>query len=268
VCAGEVRKRVAAELLPRSARKLPGDGRLATTASASTACTSLRSTSAVPASPVARSTDRSGCISVGNGFIAARTTTGEPFVTPPSSPPARFVRRRRSGSISSCASDPRVRARAKPSPTSTPLTAWMPMSAPASRASRRSVFSAYDPSPGGTPSAATSTTPPSVSRSPRAASVAAFHPSSVSAPPISTTRLATEIPISARSDLATPPAATCTAVCRALARSSALRTSSCPNLRTPARSACPGRGSVTGFAPLPSGSPSGGHGLIPHSQFV
>ena len=37
---------------------------------------------------------------------------------------------------------------------------------------------------------------------------------------------------------------------------------------TPARSACPGRGSVTGFVPLPCGSPSGGHGLMPHVQFL
>ena len=52
------------------------------------------------------------------------------------------------------------------------------------------------------------------------------------------------------------------------ARSSASRTSSCPYFCTPARSAWPGRGSVTAFVPLPSGSPSGGHGLIPHVQFL
>ena len=76
------------------------------------------------------------------------------------------------------------------------------------------------------------------------------------------------MPIVARSALATEPAATCVAVWRALARSSALRTSSWPYLRTPARSAWPGRGSVTGFVPLPCGSPSGSHGLIPHVQFL
>ena len=37
---------------------------------------------------------------------------------------------------------------------------------------------------------------------------------------------------------------------------------------TPARSACPGRGSVTASLPFPVGSPSGGHGLIPHVQFL
>ena len=36
----------------------------------------------------------------------------------------------------------------------------------------------------------------------------------------------------------------------------------------PARSAWPGRGSVTAFVPLPAGSPSGGHGFIPHVQFL
>ena len=40
-----------------------------------------------------RSTDRSGRISVGSGFIAARTTTSSPLETPPSIPPARFVSR-------------------------------------------------------------------------------------------------------------------------------------------------------------------------------
>ena len=63
----------------------------ATTASASTAETSLRSTSACAGSPVSRSTDASGFISVGSGFIAARTTISSPFDMPPSMPPARFV---------------------------------------------------------------------------------------------------------------------------------------------------------------------------------
>src|SRR5581483_4466960 len=54
----------------------------ATTASASTADTSLRSTSAFAASPVSRSTDASGFISVGSGFIPARTTISSPFDMP------------------------------------------------------------------------------------------------------------------------------------------------------------------------------------------
>src|SRR5579864_1426979 len=231
----------------------------ATTASASTADTSLRSTSACAASPLSRSTDPSGRISVGNGFIAARTTISSPFDMPPSMPPARFDVLRLSVPISSCASDPRMPASAKPSPISTPFTAWIPMSAAASRASSRSSLRAYEPSPGGTPVARTSTTPPSVSRSLRAASIAA---SSTSAEPRTST------PISASSAFATAPAATCTAVCRAEARSSASRTSASPYFCTPARSAWPGRGSVTGFVPFPCGSPSGGHGAIPHVQFL
>ena len=85
---------------------------------------------------------------------------------PASIPPARFVRRSRPGSISSCASVPRRRASSKPSPTSTPFTAWIPISANASRASSRSVFSAYEPKPGRDAGRRrTSTIPPSVSRS-------------------------------------------------------------------------------------------------------
>ena len=69
----------------------------ATTASASTAATSLRSTRACAGSPVARSTESSGRISVGSGFIAARTTSSSPFEMPASIPPARFERRVRPG---------------------------------------------------------------------------------------------------------------------------------------------------------------------------
>ena len=57
----------------------------------------------------------------------------------------------RPGSISSWAAEPRSRASAKPSPTSTPFTAWMPISAAARRASSRSSRVAYEPSPGKTP---------------------------------------------------------------------------------------------------------------------
>ena len=46
----------------------------------------MRSTSACAASPVPRSTESRGFISVGSGFIAARTTTGSPFVIPASRP--------------------------------------------------------------------------------------------------------------------------------------------------------------------------------------
>ena len=63
------------------------------------------------------------------------------------------------------------------------------------------------------------------------ASVASRMPSSPRAPPTSSGRPATVMPIVASSALATEPAATCVAVWRALARSSALRTSSWPYLR-------------------------------------
>ena len=42
---------------------------------------------------VAMSTERSGLVSVGIGFIATRTTSGSPVVMPPSRPPERFVSR-------------------------------------------------------------------------------------------------------------------------------------------------------------------------------
>ena len=127
----------------RTSRARPGRARRrptppATTARASTAATSLRSTSASAGSPLPRSTDRSGRISVGSGFIAARTTISSPFETPPSIPPARFVSRRSPGRISSCAWEPRSSASPKPSPISTPFTAWIPISAAARRPSRRS----------------------------------------------------------------------------------------------------------------------------------
>ena len=90
------------------------------------------------------------------------------MVMPPSVPPERPLTRRMPssvGTISSCASEPGVAASAKPSPTSTPLIAWMPMSAPASRESSRRSQCTCEPSPGGRPCTTTSTTPPRVSPS-------------------------------------------------------------------------------------------------------
>src|SRR5438876_3145107 len=62
---------------------------------AGTAQTSLRSTTASTASLVARSTDLRGVRSVESGFMAARTITGWPLVTPPSRPPALLLERRK-----------------------------------------------------------------------------------------------------------------------------------------------------------------------------
>ena len=78
-----------------------------------------------------------------------------------------------------------------------------------------------------------------------------------------TTRLWTLTPSARRKTLASAPAATRAAVSRALARSSTLRTSVWSNLRTPARSAWPGRGRCTS-----STSASTGHGLMRSAQFA
>ena len=50
----------------------------------------LRSTAASPSEPSRRSTLGSRFLSVEIGFIAPRTMSGSPVVTPPSRPPARF----------------------------------------------------------------------------------------------------------------------------------------------------------------------------------
>ena len=111
----------------------------ATTAAAGTAVLSERWLIACAASPVVTSTVRSAFGIEGIGFIAARTRIGWPLDMPPSMPPARFVRRSirpsAPATISSCACEPGRIASRKPSPISTPLIAWMPMSAEASAAS-------------------------------------------------------------------------------------------------------------------------------------
>src|SRR5206468_1735052 len=83
---------------------------------------SLRSTTASTASLVARSTDLRGVRSVESGFMAARTITGWPLVTPPSRPPALLLERRKplsaSKRISSWTAEPGRRAASKPRPSS------------------------------------------------------------------------------------------------------------------------------------------------------
>ena len=260
----EVADRVAAELLVRRARELPRDRGLGHDRER----LDRGDVGALDErlAPPRRSRGRpsaSGFISVGSGFIAARTTISSPFEMPASIPPAWFVCRRRSVSISSCASRAELPASAKPSPISTPFTAWMPITAAASRASSRSSLAAYEPRPGGTLRARTS-----IDAADRVARRARLVDRARGAPPRRRPSSRPRSPIVPSSAFATPPAATCTAVCRADARSSALRTSSWSYLSTPARSAWPGRGSVTVFVPLPCGSPSGGHGLMPHVQFL
>src|SRR5947207_837371 len=146
----------------------------AMTPMAGTAVTSDRSDCACAGPPVFRSTVRSGAISVEIGFIATRATRGSPVVMPPSVPPARLVARARPGRISSCTSEPLRRAASKPSPSSTPFTAGMDMSACARRPSSLASHDTWEPRPTGAPSAITSTTPPSVSPAALAASMRAI----------------------------------------------------------------------------------------------
>ena len=210
--------------------------------------------------------------------MAARTRSGSPVVIPPSIPPARAVRRRSPPSaprsISSCAWEPRRDALSKPSPTSTPLMAWMPISAPASRESSRRSQWTWLPSPGGSPYASTSTTPPRVSPSFCAASISATMAALAAGSRQRTGSASSRADVvrlgpdavgsggaadgddvgrpaghrgpGARNACATAPRATRAAVSRALARSSTGRASSNPYFCIPARSAWPGRGRVSG----------------------
>ena len=237
--------------------------------------------------PVARSTESSGLRSVATGLTAARTTIGAPLLMPPSMPPARFVLRSQpgaSGSTSSWTSLPRRTTTPKPRPISTPLTAWMPMTAAASAESRRVSHSAFEPMPiGHRPrrrrrTSRRSSRPPRWRRRPRRSSRASAtgsgQRSGVGAATVllRTSRpgsrgrparpspgnarigpeLVDEAPDASRRSRAsswrhTAPAATRGAVERAEARSSTSRMSSVSYLIAPARSAWPGRASVIGF---------------------
>src|SRR4051812_13335597 len=126
----------------------------ATTPAAGTAQTSLRWWCATASSPVDVSTVRSARGTVLIGFIAARTRSTSPDDIPPSVPPSRPLLRASPsapGTISPMPSLPRRCAAAKPSPPSTPLMAWMPINAPASRESSRRSQCTWLPSPGGSP---------------------------------------------------------------------------------------------------------------------
>src|SRR4051794_40422372 len=239
----------------------------ATIPAAGTAQTSERWWWATASSPVATSTVRSARGTVAIGFIAARTRSASPVDMPPSVPPERPDVRRIPASvltISSWAREPGVAARANPSPTSTPLIAWIPISAPASRASIRRSQCTCEPRPGGRPCTTTSTTPPSVSPSSWARSMAATialaasgsrqrtgsasrratssgsgtEPYGASAVPIRTTwETIRASSVCSRNADATAPSATRAAVSRADARSRIGRASSQPYFCMPTRSA-------------------------------
>ena len=225
--------------------------------------------------------------------MAARQTTGMPLVTPPSRPPARLVGRgeaARGGVVADGVVDLRAAAAAasKPRPISTPLMAWMHISAWARRPSSLRSHWTWLPRPGGTPvrddleDAAEG-----VAGVRRVADLGAHPPCSgvgVGArevrgagalpqgggspgPPDSghdgadrddVTRRRRS-PSAPRSFRQTAPAATRAAVSRALARSRMSRRSWRSYLRPPARSAWPGRGRVTSgrLAPLASAGISG-----------
>src|SRR5690606_29510881 len=100
----------------------------ATMPAAGTAQTSERWWWARAGSPVVTSTVPRARGTVAMGFIAARTRSSSPVDRPPSVPPERPEARRMPsgvGVISSWAWEPGTRASWKPSPTSTPLMAWM-----------------------------------------------------------------------------------------------------------------------------------------------
>ena len=270
----------------------------ATTPAAGTAQTSERWWLAVAASPVATSTVRRARGTVAMGFMPARTRRGPPVDMPPSMPPDRSETRSMppgAGSISSCACEPRRRVVSKPSPTSTPLIAWMPMRAPARRESRRRSPWTNEPTPGGIPHAMTSTTPPSVSPARRASSTSATMRSdscgskqrigsasraaTSSGPgrgasrspvtgPIAVVCETSRMPSSPSSRCATVPSATRVAVSRAEALSSTGRDSSKSYFCMPTKSAWPGRGRVSFAArAMPSSSAgSTGSGLMTRSH--
>ncbi len=122
--------RIAAEFFEERVGKDERHHRLATTAAAGTAQTSLRSIAAGASAIVVRSTDRSGFIRVEIGFMNPVTRTSWPLVTPPSSPPALLVGRTGAspasgGRISSCTRDPGRTAPSGPMPMPTALIAWI-----------------------------------------------------------------------------------------------------------------------------------------------
>ena len=221
----------------------------ATTASASTAATSLRSTSASAGSPVARSTEPQRLHQrrqrlhrrADDDLLAVRDAGLEPAGVVRLAPAVRSRSRRAPPSRACRRARSRRRSR-RPSPPGCP--------SPRRRAARR----------GGPPSSRTSRARAGRrARAPRRRRRAcrgrrAPRRSRLAQRPRSSTVEHCRRPrrrSSREQRLRDAPAATCTAVCRAAARSSALRTSSWPYLSTPARSAWPGRGSVTVFVPLP-----------------
>ena len=261
----EVADRVAAELVLRRARRAPTRPPPRRRPRAPRR-RPRRSARRAPAPP-RRSRGRpsaSGFISVGSGFIAARTTISSPFEMPASMPPAWFVSRRRSVPISSCASEPRSAGEREPVADLDTLHGLDPH-----HARRRAARRAGRPSTRRSRARAarrvarTSTTPPTVSRSARASSIRACRPSS------STVAPATSIPIVAQQrlrDRARGDVHGRVPRRRALERVADVVVAVLQDAGEVgvARAAAASPASC----PCPDGSPSGGHGAIPHVQFL
>ena len=118
------------------------------------------------------------------GFLAARTMIGSPLDVPPfdaagvvgrpaEAEPAVVARVIGLVAIGSITFEPGLRAASMPRPISTPLIAWMLITAAASRASSLRSHWVWLPSPIGHPVTIVSMTPPSVSPASCAASIAA-----------------------------------------------------------------------------------------------
>ena len=246
----EVAERVAAELLARGARELPRDGGLGDDGErldggdVAALDERLRRLAG-------REVDRARAASSASAAASSRRGRRSPRRSRrrASMPPARFVvaaSRSARDLVVRLASRAARRARSRrrsrrPSPPgcpSAPRRAARRAGRPSSRTSR---------APAARPRARTSTTPPTVSRSVRASSTAPRERllARATAPATSIADLARAAPSRPRRRRRAPPCAARDA------RSSASRTSSSPYFSTPARSAWPGRGSVTGFVPLP-----------------
>ena len=92
MCCDEVSDRVAAELLAGRAGELEGDRRFGDEERLDRGDVAALDERLGGLARLEVG-ERSGRISVGSGFIAARATISSPFDTPPSRPPARFVSR-------------------------------------------------------------------------------------------------------------------------------------------------------------------------------
>ena len=144
--------------------------------------------------------------------------------------------------------EPNLPASANPSPISTPLTAWIPITRGGEPRIEPVVLRGVAAEPGRDAAGADLDDPAD------GVALGAGRVDPLAQPGLvdasSRRPRSRSLPSSA---FATAPAATCTAVWRAEARSSALRTSSRSYLSTPARSACPGRGQRHRLGALPLG---------------